>query len=86
MERLLYTTLIKPILMTEFEGAQNNIFTCCIDFMQLENGQYYDEMKVGVMGKHSDGESFQNQFFDKSIDLIEAKIGRPLKSLKKFSA
>lgn len=54
--------------------------------MKLQNGLYYDGMKVDRMSKHSEGESFQNQFYDKSIDLIESKLGRPLKSLKKFSA
>lgn len=75
-----------PLAMNEFEGAQNNIYTCCEDFNKLQNGLYYDGMKVGRMNPNSDSEHYQNQFYDKSIDLIESKIGRPLKNLKKFDS
>lgn len=60
MKVFFVVTLFKPFYMTVFEGAQNNIFTCCVDFMQLQNGMYYDKMKVGRMNPNSDSEKYQN--------------------------
>lgn len=57
-QHFLNVTIMKPFYMTEFEGAQNNIMTCNMDFMKLQNGVYYDGMKVGRMNPNTDSEHY----------------------------
>lgn len=85
VQEFFMVTLAKPMYMTEFEGAQNNILTSCEDFGKLQSGEYYDGLKVGVMNDKTNDQEYQNEFWNISIDLIESKIGTGLKSLKKFS-
>lgn len=58
LQHFIFITLMKPFYMTEFEGAQNNIMTSCVNFMKLQNGIYYDGLKAGKMNPYSDPEDY----------------------------
>lgn len=78
------TAIGKPLLMTEFEGAQNNIFCSIQDHKKLRSGDFYNSMKIQATYKKADSKDYQKAFWNKSVELINEKVSQKMTNLTTF--
>ena len=70
--------------MTEFEGAQNNIHCSIQDHRKLRSGDFYTSLKIDTIYQKANSKEYQQAFWNKSIDLINQKIGQKMTNLIHF--
>ena len=78
------SALGKPLLMTENEGAQNNIFCSIQDHKKLRSGDFYNSLKLQAVYNKAESRDYQKAFWNKSIDLINQKISQKMTNLIHF--
>ena len=77
--------IAKPLLMTETEGAENNIFCSIQDHRKLRSGDFYNSLKIEPVYSKAESRDYQKAFWNKSIDLINQKVSQKMTHLTPFN-
>lgn len=76
-------SIFKLFLRTVYEGCQTGIYLCCEDINELKLGGYYDNNSLGKMNNDARDEDYCGKFWNKTLDVIEEKIGGKLENFSR---